>query len=110
VEIDEVRTPRRRWPGYTVVDRRLREVSATVSLLEARDLMGLLPCEFSDAFTTLDLAERLGRSLAFAQRVAYCLRHSGAVDVVGKAGNRRIYIFSKNPALSPAPLPVGSTA
>lgn len=110
VEIDEVRTPRRRWPGYTVVDRRLREVSETVSLFEARDLLGLLSCEFPGAFTTVDLAAGLGRSLAFAQRVAYCLRHSGAVDVVGKAGNRRIYSASKTHVPSSAPLPVGSPA
>src|SRR5262249_18299605 len=54
----------------------------------------LLPasCHGQDAFTTRDLADRLGRPLAFAQRVAYCLRLTGAARVVGKSGNQRIYL------------------
>ena len=37
------------------------------------------------------LARELGRPLSFAQRVAYCLRLTGAARVVGKTGNRLIY-------------------
>ncbi|WP_406697162.1 hypothetical protein V5E97_39850 [Singulisphaera sp. Ch08] len=91
VEIDEVRIPRRRWPGFGVVDRRLRQVSATVTLREASDLWALLPEVRGGSFTTLDLAEWLERPVGFAQRVAYCLRHSGAVETLGKVGNRLIY-------------------
>jgi hypothetical protein len=91
VEIDEVRVPRRRWPGHAVVDRRLREVVATVPLRVAADLWTLLPEGVEGPFTTFDLAERLGRPLAFAQRVAYCLRLSGAAETVGKRGNRLVY-------------------
>ncbi len=93
VTIDEIRVPRRRRPGYAVVDRRLGEILEATSLRQACDLWGLLPDGFDgrDSFTTLDLAERLGRSLWFAQRVAYCLRSTGAARIVGKAGNRLIY-------------------
>jgi hypothetical protein len=91
VEIDEVRIPRRRWPGYAVVDRRLREVSSTTTLRESADLLALLPGDWPDPFTTRDLADRLRRPLAFAQRVAYCLRHSGAVKTIGKLGNHLVY-------------------
>lgn len=91
VEIDEVRIPRRRWPGYAVIDRRLRQVAATVTLGQASDLWALLPEGRPGSFTTLDLAERLGRPIVFAQRVAYCLRLSGAVETLGKVGNRLIY-------------------
>ncbi len=91
VEIDEVRIPRRRWPGYAVVDRLLRGVSETVTLRAPRDLFTLLPADLTSPFTTLDIAERLGRPQHFAQRVAYCLRLSGAVEILGKNGNRRIY-------------------
>jgi hypothetical protein len=38
------------------------------------------------------VSERLGRPQWFAQRVAYCLRLTGAVRVVGKSGNRLIYV------------------
>jgi hypothetical protein len=91
VEIDEVRIPRRRWPGHAVVDRRLRHIAATVTLRQASDLWSLLPEVRAGSFTTLDLAERLERPIAFAQRVAYCLRLAGAVETLGKVGNRWIY-------------------
>jgi hypothetical protein len=93
VDIDEVRLPRRHWPGYRVVDRRLSAVVGTVPLRQGHDLWALLPdtppCPFT--FTTRDLAARLQRPLDFAQRVAYCLRYAGAVSVVGKQGNAWVY-------------------
>jgi hypothetical protein len=94
VTIDEIRVPRRKRPGYAVVDRRLTEIRDTVHLARAHDLWTLLPpaCDCNDPFTTKELAARIGRSLAFAQRVAYCLRLSGAVRVEGKAGNHLIYV------------------
>jgi hypothetical protein len=91
VEIDELRMARGRRPGYTVLDRRLRAVGASVALRQPRDLLALLPGDLADPFTTHDLADQLGRPLAFAQRVAYCLRLTGAASVVGNRGKRRIY-------------------
>lgn len=91
VAIDEVRSPRRRRPGYAVVDRRLREILGTTTLHAAGDLLALLPVGLPDPFTTRELADRLGRPEPFAQWVAYCLRLAGAVDVLGKRGNRLIY-------------------
>jgi hypothetical protein len=94
VTIEEVRVPRRRWPGYTVTDRRLGEVHGTTPLKRAADLWTLLPpsCDGRERFSTRDLSRRLGRPLWFAQRVAYCLRRSGAARVIDKAGNHLIYI------------------
>ena len=60
VEIDEVRVERRRRPGYSVVDRRLREFVASVALREAADLWRLIPEGPEGAFSTRDLAERPG--------------------------------------------------
>jgi hypothetical protein len=91
VAIDEVRIPRRRWPGYTVVDRSLRAIRGTTTLCVAADLWELLPDDLPDPFTTLDLSRRLDRHVAFAQRVAYCLRLSGAALASGKMGNRLVY-------------------
>ena len=56
------------------------------------DLWSLLPAGLPETFTTRELADRLGRPLPFAQRVAYCLRHAGAAEVVGKRGNHRVYL------------------
>ena len=102
VAIDEVRIPRRRRPGYAVVDRRLREVLGTTTLREAGDAWDLLPVGLPDPFTTGDLADRLDRPEPFAQRVAYCLRLAGAVDVIGKRGNRRIYARIGGPGTAEA--------
>jgi hypothetical protein len=94
VTIDEVRVPRRRRPGYTVADRCLGAILETTSLVHAGDLWALLPdgCDGRQPFTTDDLVQQLGRPLWFVQRVAYCLRLTGAARVVGKSGNRLIYI------------------
>ena len=94
VTIDEVRVPRRRWPGYTIADRRLGAIHETTSLASAGDLWALLPasCDGRQPFTTRDLARQLDRPPWFVQRVAYCLRLTGAARVVGKSGNRLIYL------------------
>jgi hypothetical protein len=93
VSVDEVRVPRRRWPGYTVTDRRLGEIHRTIALEQASDLWRLLPgaSQAQETFTTRDLADQTARPLWLAQRVAYCLRHTGAARVVGKSGNLLIY-------------------
>ena len=80
VAIEEIRIPRRRWPGYRVADRFLSEIHETTSLVEAGDLWTLLParCHGREPFTTHDLSRNLDRPLSFAQRVAYCLRMTGA--------------------------------
>jgi hypothetical protein len=91
VEIDEVRVPRRRRPGFAVADRLLRSVVATVPLREPGDLWSLLPADVPSPFTTRVLAERIGRPVALAQHIAYCLRHSGAVAVIGKRRYHPLY-------------------
>ena len=77
--------------------------------LEPDDLWSLLPegLFLENSFTTRELAAFLLRPLAFAQRVAYCLRLSGAVETVGKTGNRRVYRRADAVAL---PVPVGRSA
>jgi hypothetical protein len=94
VTIDELRIRRRRRPGYSVTDRRLGEIRETATLAKAGDLWGLLPpeCQNRAPFTTVDLSTWLGRPVWFAQRVAYCLRKTGAARMMGKKGNRLIYV------------------
>lgn len=94
VTIDELRSPRRRRPGYKIVDRRLASISQSVVIARADDLWSLLPeaCVGREPFTTQDLAHQLGRPEWFAQKVAYCLRQSGAARPVAKKGNRIIYV------------------
>jgi hypothetical protein len=93
VAIDEIRVPRRRWPGFRVTDRRLGAIHETRSLIHAADLWKLMPASLEElpSFTAHDLAHLLDRPLSFAQRVCYCLRLTGAAQVVGKIGNRLVY-------------------
>ncbi len=94
VSIEEIRVPRRRSPYFKVVDRRLIAIEQTRSLQRAFDLWSLLPadCQGQAPFTTHDLARQLNRPLAMAQRVAYCLKGSGAARVVAKKGNLLVYV------------------
>ena len=94
ITIDEMRIPRRRWPGYKVVDRCLIDILERTTVVASCDLWSLVPpeCDGREPFTTTKLAQTLERPLSFAQRVAYCLRLTGAARVVGKQGNRLIYI------------------
>jgi hypothetical protein len=95
VSIDEVRVPSRRRPGYRVADRRLSAVHAGCLLGTPGDLWRLLPeDDWHEPFTTDELARRTGKPLWLAQRIAYCLRLSGAATVMGKRGNHRVYVRS----------------
>jgi hypothetical protein len=93
VAIDEIRIPRRRWPGYRIVDRRLVSIVSSKLLVQPDDLWELLPGghDWTEPFTSADIASRTARPVWFAQRVAYCLRLSGAARVVGKQRNFRVY-------------------
>lgn len=86
-------TPGRSWRrrGWTVVERRLIDVVDTVMISEPEDLAGLLPQGLPEPFTTQDLATALGRTRRSAQQMAYCLRHAGVVDPVGRIGNAMSY-------------------
>ncbi len=95
VEIEEHRLPprRRSWrKQYRVEDRVLLEVLDRVQLNEATDLNGLFQSGLpSQPFTTRDLAEQIDQPRWLAQKIAYCLRETGAIDVVGKQRNSIIY-------------------
>jgi hypothetical protein len=93
VAIDEIRVLRRRRPGYRIIDRRLVETLGKLSIEQPADLWKLLPQghDWSEPFTTADIARRIDRPLWLAQRVAYCLRLSQAARVVGKQGNHHLY-------------------
>ena len=88
---DEYRThdPQKAWRrrGWVVTERRLISVEGTTTISQPSDLVDLLPDGLPDPFTTGDIAAAASCPLRIAQQMAYCLRHSGASDVVGKRGN-----------------------
>lgn len=99
VEVVETRYPgrgkrrRRRKPDqeYQTEDQQLVAVDSRHEFRKASDLLKLLPAKLPRPFHTGHLAEGLGVQRWIAQRIAYCLRHMGAVEEAGKTGNAILY-------------------
>jgi hypothetical protein len=106
VDIEERRCPgrgkrrRRRREGqeYRVEDQLLLTVASRHVFASNADLLRLLPRRLPKQFHTALLAERLKAPRWTAQRIAYCLREMGAVQVVGKKGNAILYSHAKRQA------------
>ena len=97
VEVEERRYPghgrRRRWrkSDHVVEDQRLLAVTGVHTFRTAADLLTLLPAELPEPFDTGHLAAALGIRRWIAQRIAYCLRQTGAARACGKSGNALLY-------------------
>jgi hypothetical protein len=104
IEIEEYRYPghgRRRWQrdnDHVVDDQRLVEIVCVHEFRTAADLCRLLPPSLPRPFHTGHLAAGLGVERWVAQRMAYCLRHMGAVQSVGKLRGAWLYEQPANKA------------
>lgn len=92
-EEHRVRRKPRRWRGkdYRVEDRTLRSVAETFTFATADDLLQLLPGELPEVFTTADIAKSADIPRWLAQKAAYCLRKTNAIDCVETRGRLRVY-------------------
>jgi hypothetical protein len=97
VEIEEWRYPghgRRRWRrdnDHQVEDQRLLQVVEVHRFRVASDLCCMLPATLPQPFHTGHMAEGLGVERWIAQRMAYCLRRTGAIQSVGKLRGAWLY-------------------
>jgi hypothetical protein len=97
VEIEEWRYPghgRRRWRrdnDHQLEDQRLVDVHGVCTFRTAADLCQLLPPALPRPFHTGHLADGLGVARWIAQRMAYCLRETGAIQSVGKLRGAWLY-------------------
>jgi hypothetical protein len=97
VEVEELRYPghgRRRRRGkrdFQIEDQRLLGVVEAHRFRTLADLRNVLPKQLPAIFHTGDLAECLEIKRWVAQRIAYCLRETGAIKSVGKQGNALLY-------------------
>ena len=95
--MEEIRYPgngrrrRRRKNSFQIQDMNLLKIVDTLSYQKADDLWQLIPSGMSKVFDTAVLAKHLDVSKWDAQRIAYCLRETGAVKTVGKNGNAILY-------------------
>ena len=72
-------------------DQRLLAVQSVHRFCTTGDLLALLPAGLPAVFHTGQLAEGLGVQRWIAQRIAYCLRMTGAAEVCGKQRNALVY-------------------
>ena len=95
---DEVRRhdPNLNWRrhGWGIVERRLLEVVEEINFETPQDWLALLPREL-DNFTSKDLAKKLAINKKLAQKMAYCLRKSGAIELTGKKGRANLYAVKR---------------
>jgi hypothetical protein len=104
VDVEEYRYPghgrrrRRRHHDFQIEDQRLLCVGESRVLRTPADLASLVECDLPERFHTLQLAQSLGESRWLAQRIAYCLRETGAVRLAGKHGNALVYEAVGRPA------------
>lgn len=82
---------RRRGPDYRVQDRLLTQIVSTTKLKTTADLRRLLPASLPPSFTTGDLASHAQIPRWLAQKMAYCLRKTGAIELLGKQRNALLY-------------------
>ncbi len=97
IEVEEWRYPghgrrrRRRSTDYIVEDQKLVALRGVLRFHSAGDLMQIIPDDLPSPFHTAHLAESLNIQRWVAQRIAYCLRKTGAAEQVGKRGNAWLY-------------------
>lgn len=83
---------RRSWrrKGWSIEERRLLEVVERRLFDEPADWLALLPEKLA-RFTARDLAQATGIRLELAQKMAYCLRGAGVVELIGRRGRANLY-------------------
>ncbi|QGJ69609.1 Hypothetical protein PBC10988_12910 [Planctomycetales bacterium 10988] len=97
VDIEEWRLPakktrRRRRAVYQLQNVELLEVHSSQRLQASSDLLELLEFDsLPETFDTSEFASALQIPRWFAQKIAYCLYHAGAIDRVSKRGNAHCY-------------------
>ncbi len=86
-----------RWRnrGWVTVERRLVDVVERRPFRQPKDLAALLPENLPEPFTTADLAGAMGGPRRLAQRMAYCLRHMGAIAHVGTRARSNLYTLDR---------------
>ena len=84
-----------RCRGLRIVDHLLIEVMSRHIFNRSTDFRSLLPIDLPEPFSTQELGEGIDQPRWIAQKMAYCLRNMGGIEIVGKNGNSLFYSASK---------------
>ena len=87
-----------RRKGWSVADHRFLGVVSRHVFGNPSDFLAFIPPDLSDPFSTHELAKCIEQPRWLAQKMAYCLRHMGVIEVVGKKGNSLLYSASEKVA------------
>jgi hypothetical protein len=95
IQEEEVRRyiKKKRWrhKGWETVERRLIKILERKIFSSPDQLGALLPENLPESFTTTDIADGLDIPPWLAQKMAYCLREMGAINLIGKKGRSCLY-------------------
>jgi hypothetical protein len=77
--------------GISIHDHRLLAVVDQIPLDSPSDYRIFLPPELAQPFTSADLATALKQPRDLAQKMIYCLREIGVIEISGKKGRALVY-------------------
>ncbi len=86
-----------RWKGWSIADRRLTAIIDRLVLKKPGDFLQFVPPDLPESFTTRDLSKQCSIPVRLAQKMAYCLKHMGNINMVGKQGNAYVYMIAQQP-------------
>jgi hypothetical protein len=76
---------------WSIQDRRLVGIERSIVLSTVDDFAALLPANLPDSFDSGELAKAIKQQRALAQKMAYCLRALGVIQVTAKRGRALLY-------------------
>jgi hypothetical protein len=79
---------RKRW---SILDRRLLDVTERRVFKRLNDYLGLLPDDLPAEFTVQNLVKASGLRVVLARRMIYTLTKMGVTEEVGKNGRAKLY-------------------
>ncbi|MCA9139748.1 MAG: hypothetical protein KDB00_23410 [Planctomycetales bacterium] len=97
IHVEQTRIPcrrhRRRWrKDYQVQDVNLEQIESSLELRHPADLLDIVGLDAeAESFTTEDIARVTGRPRWFAQKIAYVLKHTQAIQPIGRNRSGILY-------------------
>ena len=73
---------------WSVVDRRLLEVTSKAEFSQTADYLSLIPSSLAAPFTHRQLAAALNAPVLLSTRMSYCLRKMGLLEEQGRKGHQ----------------------